>query len=68
MNDVIRAATETELYKKPVCKSFANRRGRCKEIAENKVETYRVYVEHLFSVYDAADARIFAKDTKKIIY
>ena len=54
----IRAATETP---------FAKRRSRCKEIAENKAEAYRVYVEHLFSAYDTADARIFVKDAKKII-
>ena len=54
----IRAASETP---------FANRRSRCKEIAENKAEAYRVYVEHLFSAYDTADARIFVKDAKKII-
>ena len=58
MNDGIYAATETP---------FANRRSRCKEIAENKAEAYRVYVEHLFSTYDAADVRIFAKDAKKIM-
>ena len=54
----IRAASETP---------FANRRSGCKEIAENKAEAYRVYVEHLFSAYDTADARIFVKDAKKII-
>ena len=54
----IRAASETP---------FAKRRSRCKEIAENKAEAYRVYVEHLFSAYDTADARIFVKDAKKII-
>ena len=58
LNDGIYAATETP---------FANRRSRCKEIAENKAEAYRVYVEHLFSTYDAADVRIFAKDAKKIM-
>ena len=58
LNDGIYAATETP---------FANRRSRCKEIAENKAEAYRVYVEHLFSAYDTADARIFVKDAKKII-
>ncbi|MGI5112133.1 hypothetical protein H0R90_09085 [Treponema putidum] len=42
--------------------TFANRRSRCKEIAENKADAYRVYVEHLFSACDAADARIFAKE------
>ena len=36
-------------------------------LAENKAEAYRVYVEHLFSAYDTADARIFVKDAKKII-
>ena len=46
---------------------FANRWSRCKEIAENKAEAYRVYGEHLFSAYDTADARIFVKDAKKII-
>ena len=54
----IRAASETP---------FANRRSGCKEIAENKAEAYRVYVEHLFSAYDTADACIFVKDAKKII-
>ena len=46
---------------------FEKRRSRYKEIAENKAEAYRVYVEHLFSAYDTADARIFVKDAKKII-
>ena len=54
----IRGGTETP---------FANRWSRCKEIAENKAEAYRVYGEHLFSAYDTADARIFVKDAKKII-
>ena len=40
---------------------FENRWSRYKEIAENKAEAYRVYVEHLFSACDAVDARIFSK-------
>ena len=40
---------------------FEKRRSRYKEIAENKAEAYRVYVEHLFSACDAVDARIFSK-------
>ena len=40
---------------------FEKRRNRYKEIAENKAEAYRVYVEHLFSACDAVDARIFSK-------
>ena len=40
---------------------FEKRRSRYKETAENKAEAYRVYVEHLFSAYDAVDARIFSK-------
>ena len=40
---------------------FEKRRSRYKETAENKAETYRVYVEHLFSACDAVDARIFSK-------
>ena len=48
-------------------KPFEKRRSRYKETAENKAEAYRVYVEHLFSAYDTADARIFVKDAKKII-
>ena len=31
------------------------------------METYRVYVEHLFRRSDNADTRIFAKDARKII-
>ena len=31
------------------------------EASRNKAETYRVYVEHLFSACDAVDARIFSK-------
>ena len=42
-------------------KPFEKRRSRYKEIAENKAEAYRVYVEHLFSACDAVDARIFSK-------
>ena len=41
-------------------KPFEKRRSRYKEIAENKAEAYRVYVEHLFSACDAVDARIFS--------
>ena len=33
-----------------------------RSLAENKAETYRVYVEHLFRRSDNADARIFAKE------
>ena len=40
---------------------FEKRRSRYKETAENKVEAYLVYVEHLFSACDAVDARIFSK-------
>ena len=40
---------------------FEKRRSRYTEIAENKAEAYRVYVEHLFSACDAVDARIFSK-------
>ena len=40
---------------------FEKRRSRYKEIAENKAEAYRVYVEHLFSACDAVDVRIFSK-------
>ena len=40
---------------------FEKRRSRYKETAENKAEAYRVYVEHLFSVCDAVDTRIFSK-------
>ena len=48
---------------------FEKRRSRYKETAENKAEAYLVYVEHLFSAYDAVDARIFSKgDGETIIY
>jgi len=40
---------------------FEKRRSRYKEIAENKAEAYRVYVEHLFRRSDNADTRIFSK-------
>ena len=50
-------------------KPFEKRRSRYKEIAENKAEAYRVYVEHLFSACDAVDARIFSKgDGETITY
>ena len=46
-------------------KPFEKRRSRYKEIAENKAEAYRVYVEHLFSACDAVDARIFSKGGRR---
>ena len=47
---------------------FEKRRSRYKEIAENKAEAYRVYVEHLFSACDAVDARIFSKEGANGVY
>ena len=49
-------------------KPFEKRRSRYKEIAENKAEAYRVYVEHLFSACDAVDARIFSKEGANGVY
>ena len=49
-------------------RTFENRWSRYKEIAENKAEAYRVYVEHLFSACDAVDARIFSKGEETGLY
>ena len=40
---------------------FEKRRSRYKETGKKVPQAYRVYVEHLFSAYDAVDARIFSK-------
>ena len=39
-----------------------------RSLAENKAETYRVYVEHLFRRSDNADTRIFAKEDFLSLY
>ena len=42
--------------------AFENRRGKDQELGKKVPQAYRVYVEDTFLPYDAADARIFAKE------